>query len=245
MVKPEELYKISSNKSILFVEDDSILRQSAEIMFKELFALVDTAADGCEALLKYRNYYNENRRYYDIVITDIMMPSMDGIALTSELYQLKKDQSIIVISAHNDSDYLIQLINLGVDSFIQKPFTTQEMLNKMHAVCVSLENSSNSEDNKIPLKENYTWCHNAKCMLHHNKEIKLTKNEKHLLYLLFSDTMTTFKATEIYEFINSDTEEQLNINSLKSLIKRLRKKIPTALIENIYAEGYKINSDML
>ncbi len=245
MIKPEELYKISSNKSILFVEDDSILRQSAEIMFKELFVLVDTAANGREALLKYHDYYNENRRYYDIVITDIMMPFMDGIALASELYQLKKDQSIIIISAHDDSDNLIQLINLGVNSFIQKPFTTQDMLNKIHTVCVSLENNNNSEDDKIALKENFIWCHNAKCMLHHDKEIKLTKNEKRLLYLLFSDKMATFKAAEIYEFINSDTEEQLNINSLKSLIKRLRKKIPTTLIENIYAEGYKINSDML
>ncbi|RUM66710.1 MAG: hypothetical protein DSZ03_00785 [Sulfurimonas sp.] len=244
MINPEELYRISSAKSILFVEDDSILRQSAEIMFKELFALVDTAGDGKSALLAYHDYYNKHRHYYDIVITDIKMPRMSGIELTSELYKIHKDQSIIVISAHDDSEYLIELINLGVSSFIQKPFSTQNMIDKIYDVCLNLDNHHDNQRN-ISINGNYVWCHDAKCMLHDNQEIKLTKNEKRLLYLLFSDPLMTFKSHELFEFINSDTEEEFNANSLKSLIKRLRKKIPANLIENIYAEGYKINSDLL
>ncbi len=244
MINPEELYRISSTKSILFVEDDSILRQSAEIMFKELFASVDTATDGKDALEAYHNYYIKNRSHYDIVITDIMMPRMSGIDLTSELYKLHKDQAIIIISAHDDSEYLIQLINLGVSSFIQKPFSTQNMIDKIYDVCLNLENN-HVENTNITIKGDYVWCHDAKCMLYNDQEIKLTKNEKRLLYLLFSDPLMTFKSNELFEFINSDTEEEFNANSLKSLIKRLRKKIPSDLIENIYAEGYKINSDLL
>ena len=244
MIDPEELYRISSTKSILFVEDDSILRQSAEIMFKELFALVDTASDGQHALIMYNNYYNRYRRHYDIVITDIKMPRMSGIELTSELYKLCKNQPIIIISAHDDSEYLIQLINLGVSSFIQKPFSTQNMIDKIYDVCFTLENNRDRQRN-IAIKGDYVWCHDARCMLYHDQEIKLTKNEKRLLFLLFSDPLMTFKSHELFEFINSDTEEEFNANSLKSLIKRLRKKIPSNLIENIYAEGYKINSDLL
>ncbi len=244
MIDPEELYRISSTKSILFVEDDSILRQSAEIMFKELFALVDTATDGKDALTAYHNYYTKNRSHYDIVITDIMMPRMNGIELTSELYKLHKDQAIIIISAHDDSEYLIQLINLGVSSFIQKPFSTQNMLDKIYDVCLTLEHH-HVENNNITIKGGYVWHHDAKCILYNDQEVKLTKNEKRLLYLLFSDPLMTFKSHELFEFINSDTEEEFNANSLKSLIKRLRKKIPSDLIENVYAEGYKINSDLL
>ncbi len=244
MIDPEELYRISSTKSILFVEDDSILRQSAEIMFKELFASVDTATDGKDALEAYHHYYTKHRCYYDIVITDIKMPRMSGIELTGELYKINKNQHIIIISAHDDSEYLIELINLGVSSFIQKPFSTQNMLNKIYDVCLALENTQDDSRN-ITIQGDYVWCHDAKCMLHHDQEIKLTKNEKRLLYLLFSDPLMTFKSHELFEFINSDTEEEFNANSLKSLIKRLRKKIPSNLIENIYAEGYKINSDLL
>ncbi len=245
-IDPQELYSISSDKSILFVEDDSILRQSAQIMFKELFALVDTASDGMEALKKYQQYHSENLCHYDIVITDIKMPRMDGISLTKEIYKIKKEQNIIVISAHDDSEYLIELINLGIDSFIQKPFTTQDMLSKIHTVCKQFHENDLEQDNNINIKENYIWCHDAKYMLHNNKEVKLTKNEKRLLHLLFSDPLATFKANELYDFINSDSEEEVfNANSLKSLIKRLRKKVPSTLIENIYSEGYKINSDLL
>ncbi len=244
MADPEELYRISADKSILFVEDDSILRQSAEIMFKELFSLVDTAADGHEALTAYQNYYARHRCYYDIVITDIKMPRMNGIELTSELYQIHKEQHIIIVSAHDDSEYLIELINLGVNSFIQKPFSTQNMIDKIYDVCLDIEHRDDDRGN-IHIQGNYVWCHHAKCMLHNDQEIKLTKNEKRLLYLLFSDPLMTFKSHELFEFINNDTEEEFNTNSLKSLIKRLRKKIPNDLIENIYAEGYKINSDLL
>lgn len=246
-IDPQKLYAISSTKSILFVEDDSILRKSAQIMFKELFLTVDTAADGKEALDIYNDYYNEYLCHYDIVITDIKMPRMDGIALTKEIYKIKKEQSVVVISAHDDSKYLIELINLGIDSFIQKPFTTQEMLTKIHTVCIELENNTNEEEKYIVLEDNYAWNHNGKSMLHNNSEVKLTKNEKRLLHLLFSEPTSTFKAEELYEFINSDSEseEVFNANSVKSLIKRLRKKLPSTLIENIYSEGYKINSDLL
>jgi DNA-binding response OmpR family regulator len=245
-INPQELYKLTATKSILFVEDDSILRQSAQIMFKELFKRVDIAADGLEALKCYSNFYNKDLIHYDIVITDIKMPRMDGINLAQEIYNINKDQNIIVISAHDDSEYLIQLINMGISCFIQKPFTTQDMLSKIHAVCQEHSRLSNSNEKRIPLKENYLWCHHAKSMLHDGQEIKLTKNEKRLLHLLFSDTLMTFKADEIYDYINSDTEGELfNANSLKSLIKRLRKKVPNTLIENIYSEGYKINSDLL
>jgi DNA-binding response OmpR family regulator len=245
-INPQELHKLTADKSILFVEDDSILRQSAQIMFKELFKRVDIAADGLEALQCYTNFYDKDLIHYDIVITDIKMPRMDGINLAQEIYNINKNQNIIVISAHDDSDYLIQLINLGINCFIQKPFTTQDMLHKIHAVCQEHSESATLNEKKIQLKENYVWYHHSKSMLQNNQEIKLTKNEKRLLYLLFSNPLQTFKADEIYEFISSDSEGELfNANSLKSLIKRLRKKIPNTLIENIYSEGYKINSDLL
>jgi DNA-binding response OmpR family regulator len=243
MVDPQELFLISANKTILFVEDDSILRQSAKIMFKELFDLVDTAQDGLDALEKYQDYYHRHHKYYDIVISDIKMPLMDGIELTKQIYDLNKDQRVMIISAHDDSHYLIELINLGIESFIQKPFTTADILSKIYSVCQEIESSALKE--VIALKDNYIWCHNEQCIRHHDQEIKLTKNEKRLLYLLFSNPMKTFKAHELYEFIGKESDEECNINSLKSLIKRLRKKIPSPLIENVYAQGYKINSAML
>ena len=55
----------------------------------------------------------------------IQMPLLDGISLSKEIFKLHKEQKIIVVSAYNDKEYLIDLINLGVEGFMHKPLSSQ------------------------------------------------------------------------------------------------------------------------
>ena len=115
------LKDLTKKLSVLYVEDEKESREQISDIFSLLFESLDTAFDGEDALEKY------NIREYDIVITDINMPRMNGIELTKRIKTLNPSQNIIIISAHNDSDYLLQAIDLGVDNFIIKPVQIQQL----------------------------------------------------------------------------------------------------------------------
>jgi len=80
----------------------------------------------------YKDYYEENSEYYDILITDINMPLMNGVDLIKEIHKINIDQSVIVISAYNDSSRLIELINIGITHFIMKPLFPTQLMNVLY-----------------------------------------------------------------------------------------------------------------
>lgn len=136
----KELYSISKELSILFVEDDTQLRSQMEGMFKELFKEVTGAENGKIGL----QYYNERLEHgglpYDIVITDINMPVMNGIEMIHAIYETMPQQAIIVISAHNESDYLVELLHVGINSFLIKPIKHEQLINTLYKVANILRN---------------------------------------------------------------------------------------------------------
>jgi len=115
------LKELTNKLNVLYVEDEKESREQLSDIFKLLFHSIDTAFDGEDALEKY------NIKLYDIIITDINMPRMNGIELTKRIKIQNPAQNIIIISAHNDSDYLLQAINLGIDNFIIKPVQIEQL----------------------------------------------------------------------------------------------------------------------
>lgn len=139
----EEMFKYSAGLKVLFVDDDEFIRKIATELLEGLFDIFDVAKDGKEAYELYKN------RSYDIIISDIIMPVMDGIELATVIKQENLEQRFIVVSAHGDSDYILALTKLGVDGFIQKPvgktlFTTLYKVSK----CAYLEKKENDEAHK-------------------------------------------------------------------------------------------------
>ncbi|OHE09201.1 MAG: hypothetical protein A2513_03465 [Sulfurimonas sp. RIFOXYD12_FULL_33_39] len=128
----EKLRKICRNISVLYVEDDKNISDQLEKLLKKLFIKVDVEKNG---FLGLRNY-KENRQ--DIVITDISMPSMDGIEMAKRIKKINEEQIIIVTSAHNDIEYLMQLIEIGVDRFILKPIDINVFMPSITKMAISI-----------------------------------------------------------------------------------------------------------
>ena len=126
---PKTVQRFTKELKILYVEDDIGIRESTTELFKQFFESVDVAEDGKQGLEAYTNYYKENGKFYDFVITDINMPFMNGIEMIAEINKKNRKQTIIITSAHDDAAYLIPLIELGVESFILKPFKMTSLLN--------------------------------------------------------------------------------------------------------------------
>lgn len=115
------LKSLSGDFKILYVEDEPELRNAVGIYLRKIFGNVDTAENGKEGLKKYREYH------YDIVITDIQMPYMNGLEMAAEIKALTPDQEIIIISAYSESSYFIDAIRLGVNGYIIKPVDYEQM----------------------------------------------------------------------------------------------------------------------
>lgn len=108
--------------SAMVVEDESVANELLSSTFKNFFYEVSSAFNGKEALKLY------DEQHPDIIFIDIIMPEMDGIELSRKIRELNPNQIIIVISASNDIQKISESIEIGVNSFIQKPIDTKKII---------------------------------------------------------------------------------------------------------------------
>jgi len=128
------LKEITSELTVLYVEDDTDLRVETAKLFTHLFKSTDTAENGKVALEMTKE------KKYDLIVTDINMPIMDGVTLSKELKEIDPTQTIIITSAHDESSYLLDLIDIGIDKFILKPLDMQKFLSALTSVCSNILN---------------------------------------------------------------------------------------------------------
>ncbi len=112
----------AKNTSVLYVEDEELLRNKTGSLLAKLFQNVEVAVDGKDGLDKYLH------SKYDIVITDISMPNMNGLELISNIRKNNPHQEVIIMSAHTESDYTEQVKKADVADYIYKPVEINQML---------------------------------------------------------------------------------------------------------------------
>jgi DNA-binding response OmpR family regulator len=232
--------------SVLFAEDDINISRELGDLLKDIFYYVDVVNNGEDAILKYNSYYKENDKYYDLIITDIQMPKMNGIDLIKNIYQTTNTQKIIVLSAHNEPEYLIELLNIGITQFILKPINYDNFLDVIYKISKDIYEHKNKDMKKekiIKLSMDIKWDTENQQLYVNNELFKLTKKEFLLIELLLKNPEKTYKNEEIMVYLWEDElEKDPDITNLKNLISRLRKKLPNLNIENIYSFGYRINT---
>lgn len=106
----------------MVVEDEVSANEMLSSTFKSFFSDVTSAFDGKQALELAK------KDKPDIIFVDIVMPEMDGIELSRRLREMNPNQIIIVISASNDIQKISESIEVGVNSFIQKPIDTKKII---------------------------------------------------------------------------------------------------------------------
>jgi len=117
-----QLTEQTKKLTALVVEDEKVTNELLSSTFKNFFAKVDSCFDGDTAL----KLYEQNKP--DVVFVDIIMSGMDGIELARKIREINPNQIIIVISASNDMEKISQSIEVGVNSFIQKPIDTKKII---------------------------------------------------------------------------------------------------------------------
>ncbi len=116
--------------TVMFVDDEPLVRAVVETMLKQFGLNVITAIDGVDCLNKFR----ENIIKVDLVILDITMPNMDGDEAFRVMRKLRKDIPVIISSGYSELEILGRFADEHPDGFIQKPYSAEELKNKIHLV---------------------------------------------------------------------------------------------------------------
>lgn len=166
--------------SILSVDDDRDLRELLHEVITRMGHTSVTAADGVEALASL----GENP--FDIVITDINMPRMDGMELISRIYRDFKDVDVIAFTGYHDKYQYTDVIEAGASDFISKPFNVNELQAKINRII--RERSLREQLKRLSVRDGLTGLFNRR---HFDESLRSeavrASRQSYGLYLLIID----------------------------------------------------------
>ena len=218
--------------SVILVEDEAKIRDLLASVMEKVFKKVITAQNGEEGLKKFKKF-NPN-----IVITDILMPIRDGLEMSKDIRAISPETPIVVLSAFNDKDKLMQAIEIGINKYLLKPIDMDELIYAIETLAKAKIDSSNL----IEIGKNYTFSPTKKVLIKNGVEIPLTKKELAFISLLINRLGTLVLHSDIKK--NVWIGESVSDAAIRTFIKRVRDKVGANFIKNIPGLGYKIDTKL-
>lgn len=217
------------NLLLMIVEDEDKLREGLSTALAPFFSKVINAKNGDEGLKKFKKFKP------DIVITDILMPIVDGLDMAKSIKELTKDTPIIVLSAYSEKERLLRAIDIGIDKYLIKPVDVEELL----LIIELIKNEKINSHHIITINETYQFDKIKRVLIKNGQEIALTKKELAFISLLIKQAGALVLHEDIKKHIW--TNENVSDTAIRTFIKRVRDKIGEGLIKNVPGLGYKIN----
>jgi len=219
--------------SILFIEDEDETRENYVKYLKRYFIDVYEARDGESALKIYRD------KKPDILIIDINLPKISGIELLEMIREKDHTTKALMLTAHSSTEFLLKSAELKLTKYLIKPISRAELRDALDLVIKELNCFNTISKNTFIFKEQYSWDYDEQKLLKNHIEIVLTLQERQVLELLLNHININISYDNIILHLWNNFETD-KLNSVKTVIKTLRKKLPKDTIHNIYGLGYKI-----
>ena len=218
--------------TLLYIEDESLIRQNAVEYLSRYCKQVFEAKDGQEGLQMYEKYKP------DIIISDIKMPKLTGLDFATAIRQKDKHTPIILATAHTETAYLLKAIELQLIKYIVKPITADKLHEAITLACDALANQD--DKSSIILDKHTSYDTLNQVLIIKNKQINLTHNEIHFFDFLVQNKQRAITYKEIESLLWA--YEGMSMDALRSLVRGLRKKLIGDFIENISGVGYKLKT---
>ncbi|MDC8103960.1 response regulator transcription factor [Chryseobacterium sp. PTM-20240506] len=203
--------------NILIIEDDQRVAQLTQRGLEEQGFTVTLAYDGLSG--KKLALQND----YDLVITDIVLPKMDGIDLCREVRLIKPDLAIIMLTALGTTDDKVEGFDAGADDYLVKPFEMRELLVRIRAL-LKRNNKAAQNSGFILRYADLEMNLHTKIVKRNTKDINLTPKEFKLLEYMLHNPERVLSRVEIAEKV-WDTHFDTGTNFIDVYINYLRKKI--------------------
>ncbi|MCK5021841.1 MAG: response regulator transcription factor [Candidatus Pacebacteria bacterium] len=219
---------------ILIIEDNLEIIDSLKTSLEEECFAVDIANDG------EKGSYLARTNDYDLILLDIMLPNKTGDIVCKEIREAGKDTPILILSIKPEIEDKVNLLNLGADDYLTKPFLLIELLARIKAL---LRRPKNIENNIILLND-FVIDMDKYLVVYRNKKIDLTKKEFMLLEYLARNKGKVLSRGMIMEHVWDLSIDPFS-NTIEAHIMNLRKKIYNTskrkLIKTVSGRGYKID----
>ena len=210
---------------ILILEDNDALSNVMKLALSRESYIVDCFSDGQEALNAIANGYS-------CFILDINVPSIDGIEVLKYIKCSHSEIPVIIISSNHELEKIQLSYEKGCNDYIKKPFFMYELVHKVKNLC-KLQNKF------IVFNNEYKYDFIDHILYKNDEKIVLAKKEILFLELFCQNINKIVSYEEIDEYVWEG--EPTNLDNIRALIKRLRKKIPNESIKIVTGIGYTLN----
>lgn len=221
---------------ILVVEDEKKVASFIKRGLEEEGFTVDAAYDGEEGL------YMAETNSYDLILMDIMLPKMDGLAVVQKLRERKIVSPVLCLTAKDTVDDIVSGLNSGSDDYLTKPFAFAELLARVRALLRRGSQDRGAEltfaDLRLDPVAHKVW--------RNNKELDLTAKEYALLEYFMRNPHQILTRTMIAEHVWDYTFDSFT-NIIDVYVNYLRKKVDRdfekKLIHTVRGVGYVLKEE--
>lgn len=221
---------------LLYAEDEYATREDHISYIKSRYDFdIFVAGDGEKALELYKKHKPE------IVMTDITMPKMTGLELIIAIRKVSKHTKIIILTAHSEQDKLLQALESQVVNYLIKPINRQKLKISLDTAVELLAPEVEIVDTVLALGESASYDMKTKVYSCNLESVKLTNYENKLMEYLCERKNMKVNCYDIFVYLWDDLDKEYSAESIRTLVKNLRKKLPPDILENIYGGFYRLN----
>jgi DNA-binding response OmpR family regulator len=219
---------------ILLIEDEKDLAAFIASFLKKAGMAVDIAYDGEQGIFLART------NNYDLIITDYILPKLDGRSLIQEIRQEGKQMPILMLSARQGIIDKISVLDAGADDYLAKPFSSEELLARIRA----LSRRPHNIQSQVLTFKNLKLDPGSFKLSKGSKNIKLTNKEFSLLQYLMLNKGQIVSRETLLDHVWDDGLDSFS-NTVETHILRLRRKIESKeekIIHTIVGRGYCLDT---
>lgn len=227
---------VKKRAAILIVEDDpAILRGLLDVLVFNGYA-PEGVEDGGEGLNK------ASAGRYDLVLLDVMLPTLDGFALCRELRRKKPDQAIVMLTAKGAENDIVAGFKAGADDYISKPFSLRELMVRIEAV---LRRAGKTLGDEMLCINGISFDGKTLTAACPPNLVELTRREMDIIVYLYRNSSRIVSKKELLLKVWEYRDAEIETRTVDIHIQKLRKKITVLagdvpFLTTVRGQGYRL-----
>lgn len=214
---------------ILLVEDDATLRAQLRAALVDAAYVVDEADNGRDA------HFLGDTEAFDAVVLDLGLPQLDGLTVLRRWRDAGRTMPVLILTARDSWNEKVAGIDAGADDYLTKPFHLEELLARLRAL---IRRASGQASPVLRCGPVTLDTRSGRVTLD-GQPVSLTSHEYKVLAYLMHRPGAVVSRTELTEHIYAQDHDR-DSNTIEVFVGRLRKKLPTELIETVRGLGYRL-----
>ncbi|MDE1162246.1 MAG: response regulator transcription factor [Acidobacteriaceae bacterium] len=221
---------------LLLIEDEKRLAENISAALREVGFAVDHAADGALGSLM------AEQGFFDVIILDLMLPGKSGQTVLGELRSRRQHSPVLILTAQEGKESVVDLLNRGADDYLAKPFDLGELIARVKAL---IRRSKGFSTPAISISD-VTIDTIGQSVKRDGRAIDLSPTEYRILEYLAHRPRAIVSKQELLEHLY-DYDWEHHSNVIEAHVSNLRKKLALAgsepLIETLRHRGYRLTQE--